>query len=278
MRLNGHSGCVLTLKERNGKYCVEKKSSRYEYNGRLKKQCMKQCHFSSDVFRSVAVLDYGYDRDGFFYFEMEYIPGITLAEYMRDISLYEIEALAEKLFSGINASAPYDACARIVFKNKVDEVSECIRRQGLGIDEVIDMLKGYEWPYMIHSDCHGDFTLENMMVYQDQIFLLDFLDSFYDSWIIDFAKVMQDVDIFWHYRGEQYINNNLYIRLLILKESLIGKILCLPNGRELMESVYYTLLLNVLRIFPYTADLGTVEYLRQKAGYICKRIKEKQWR
>lgn len=278
MKLYGHSGCILSLNEQNGRYYIEKKSERYEYNERLRKQCIKQSQYKSDIFHSIDVLSWGYDQNGFFFFDMEYIPGITLAEYIRDISLCEIEDLANKLFGNISNFGPYDGEAKSIFAKKISSVSESIKKIGVDVKWIEDFLLQYEWPYMVRSSCHGDFTLENMIVYQGEIYLLDFLDSFYDSWIIDFAKVLQDIDIFWHYRKETYINNNLYLRLLILKESLIEKILLLPNGKELIESIYYTFLLNVLRIFPYTTDRYTLDFLQQKARYIYKKIYDENWR
>lgn len=117
------------------------------------------------------------------------------------------------------------------------------------IKDAVEILEKYPWDCVLHSECHGDLTLENMIIVKDNIYLIDFLDSFYDSWQIDYAKILQDIELYWHYRDEKEINVNLALRLLILKEDLISKILLMDDGEKILDVIYHILLLNILRIF-----------------------------
>ena len=92
-------------------------------------------------------------------------------------------------------------------------------------------------------------TLENILITRDRkLYLIDFLDSFYNSWMIDVAKILQDVDLKWSYRNSE-TNQNLEIRLLIAKLSLTNEILRLPNGRDKLNTIYHILLLNICKAF-----------------------------
>ena len=104
------------------------------------------------------------------------------------------------------------------------------------------------------SKCHGDLTLENILInVNNDIYLIDFLDSFFDSYMIDFAKLLQDLKLYWSYRNK-LISPNLELRLLVAKETLIEYITKLPNGKNNLIHIYYILLMNVMRIVPYVSD------------------------
>jgi serine/threonine protein kinase len=271
MKLNGHSGCDLKLLNNGHKIYVEKKSSTIVYNERLKSQCEKQKSYDYGKFKEVKVIDYGYQND-LFYFDMEYVSGITLAEYMRNISIVDIDTLSDILFSCALDSMEYDRQAKNIFSKKLNELEKKLNLTDGCIKKSVEILEKYEWKYVIRSKCHGDFTLENIIVFQNNMYLIDFLDSFYESWQIDYAKLLQDVELFWHYRNENKLDENLLLRLLILKEDLQCKVLKLKDGNKLLETIYHILLLNVLRIFPYTNDEETYKFLIDKLYYIIEKI------
>ena len=123
---------------------------------------------------------------------------------------------------------------------------------------------------MVLSECHGDMTLENMIIQDGEIYLIDFLDSFYNSWLIDVAKILQDADVLWSYRTYEKLNANLKIKLIILKQLIIEQLLTFRDGKYLVGEVYHILLLNLMRIIPYTKDEETKNYIDNKIAYIYK--------
>jgi len=100
-----------------------------------------------------------------------------------------------------------------------------------------------------------------------KIYLIDFLDSFFDSWMIDVAKLLQDIELCWSYRYEK-MSTNLSLRLTVAKEALLESILELENGETKIKYIYHILLLNVLRIVPYTKDSITKEFLQNALKYL----------
>ena len=102
--LGGHSGCQILLCETEENLVfVRKISSNIEYNQRLIKQAEKQSLFNTPSIKTPKVLDRGYTKDGLFYFDMEYVQGITLAEYLKRIEVGKVRGLVEQIVNGINS-------------------------------------------------------------------------------------------------------------------------------------------------------------------------------
>jgi hypothetical protein len=259
-------------------YYVKKIAKDLDYNVRLKAQCKKQKEYKSNIFKPVRVKNEGFGSDGLFYFTMEYINGITLADSMQNIELSRIKDIAEMFLSMIPIIIEPDPKAPSVFRKKAKklaiELGKDIGGRGEGLKDILD----YSWDYISHSPCHGDLTLENIILANGEVYLLDFLDSFYDSWLIDLAKVFQDIDTYWHYRKMETKNVNLNIRLLILKNTMVERIMLRSDGDRIMDSLYHVLLINLFRIVPYTKDKLTMDWLDKQIAYVRMQIRNKGWR
>ena len=270
VKLIGHSGCKLEINEHDGHLFVVKTSKNKEYNSRLKEQCEKQKMFKHSFFNAPLIFESSEDNDGLFKFSMEYVNGLTLSEYFRKIEIGDIENLAQKFFGIIPDEYCFDNEAKQIFTSKLGELEKKINNEWF--DEIFRKLKNYDWKCCVSGSCHGDMTLENIIWSNNKLYLIDFLDSFYDSWMIDIAKILQDVECKWSYRHDEKIDENLEIRLLIFKQMLLNKILSLSNGDKLLNTVYCILLVNLLRIIPYTEDSYTIEYLKKEINKIFKKI------
>lgn len=281
--LNGHSGCSISVHEQNGYTFVRKKSSSIEYNARLKAQYEKQAGHKFSSLYVTPTITSGYDSKGLFFFDMQYLNGVTLAKYMYSISLEEIPPLASKLMYYNDSNPNYDPDAASIIRNKVDSVVEKILTETVIDNEKKELeplilqskrlINDYSWDHMIHSPCHGDFTLENLLITSDKkIYAIDFLDSFYDSWLIDIAKILQDVELGWSYRFSK-IDENLSIRLIVLRNNIMSNIEKMQDGHVLINHIYRLLLLNILRIFPYTHDKETFMFLIERTKYLLSIIK-----
>jgi hypothetical protein len=275
--LKGHSGCILELIHGNNKNSIIKKSKSMDYNKRLEVQCNKQIEYEDNLFKAVRVFESGIDEFGLFWFSMEYMNGLTLADYMKTITLVEIGSIADSFLSIVPDTIYYDINARDIFITKIKTLSRDIIKKTEIIDISLQRLENYQWDYMQYSPCHGDLTLGNIIISNNNLYLIDFLDSFYDSWQIDIAKIFQDIETFWHYRDEN-IDINLVIRLIVLKKYILLKLFMLKDGNKLVESVYHTLLLNLLRIFPYTKDEHTYNFLQKQLVLVNHKIDRKAWR
>ena len=89
--LGGHSGCKILLYDDGIKSFIRKISKSKDYNDRLLKQCSKQANFVNPFIKAPKIIKSGIDEDGLFYFDMEYIQGVTLSEYIKGIEISKIK-------------------------------------------------------------------------------------------------------------------------------------------------------------------------------------------
>jgi hypothetical protein len=135
--------------------------------------------------------------------------------------------------------------------------------------EAFGVLETFDFSTVPHSYCCGDLTLENvLMTPHGELYLIDFLDSFYNSWMMDVAKLLQDLELQWSYRHLP-ADANRDVRLFIAKEALKACVLGLPNGSAHWYTIHQLLLLNTLRIVPYSAEQpGTQAFLQNALAHV----------
>lgn len=275
-KLNGYSGCKLDLMSNNDTLFVKKTSNIPQYNMRLKKQLKKQLNFKSEAVKAPKIYDYNYNEDGLFYFNMEFVSGKTLAEYTQDILITEIIDFIKCLFKSIYfTSEIQNPKAKSIFDKKIKELEIKLSNK-TNLKEAFSILNNFEWSQIYKSPCHGDLTLENIIItYNKQIYLIDFLDSFYNSWMLDIAKLLQDLELKWSFRNIE-LSATRSLRIEIAKEALIEEILKLKNGDNKLFAIYHLLLLNILRIYPYTKDEKTFNFLDESVKKLVQKINNKK--
>ena len=272
--LGGHSGCkVLLCEEDDNGIFVRKISGDIDYNKRLEIQAKKQSEFKSKRIKTPSVLKQGHTGDGLFYFDMEYIQGITMAEYLQTIEIGKVRGLVETIVHDIvSIDGNGKDIDENIFRNKIMDLKDKLSvRNNKVIDEELELLSIKNKKRFAKTDCHGDLTLENIIVKDSQLYLIDFLDSFYDNWIIDISTLMQDVQTLWAYRHEKEVNINTLIRLIVFRDILVDTVRSISDD-DVME-VYYALLLKLIRIYPYTKDEHTYNFLNEKTTSVINSIK-----
>lgn len=275
-KLLGYSGCDVLLEKVDNKLCVSKVSPAKEYNFRLKKQLKKQLKYIPiDNVHTPKIYTYG-QKDDLFYFSMEFIQGKTLAEYMEYISVSEITVYISYLFNTpyIN-NAKLDNKASKIFEKKLISLENSCKNHIIRdryVESAFVVLKSFDWSKVYKSACHGDLTLENILITKNKkLYLIDFLDSFYNSWMIDVAKLLQDLELKLSFRNQK-LTLNKEIRLLVAKEALIKEILNTKNGEENLNTIYHILLLNIIRIYPYAKDEHTISFIDNALINILKTL------
>lgn len=274
--LGGHSGCKILLCETSdSNVFVRKISSDKKYNVRLKKQVEKQADFKGKTIRTPQIIQMGSTADGLFFFDMEYIRGITLAQYMNTIQIGSIRTLVEDIIGEIMdmpTESKNTAENREVFRRKIASLKSQLRNECLAsVHEALYILERHDWSLFTKSFCHGDLTLENIIVKDGQLYFIDFLDSFFDCWLLDVATLMQDVQVMWSYRFQNEIDINTEIRLMLFRDILIDDVK--QKSEKYVREIYYALLLKLIRIFPYTKDDITRRFLDDKTKLVIKTIK-----
>ena len=276
--LGGHSGCQIYLVEDDdGKTFVRKISKDEDYNERLKAQSEKQASFNGETVKAPAVLNQDYTEEGLYFFDMEYVQGITLAEYIKTMEIGKVKGLVESLVSSIIPKRSIKS----IPESKLN-VSEIFARKLSGlrktlsvhnnpvIDQSLALLEVHDWSKLTYSQCHGDMTLENIIVKNDKLYFIDFLDSFYDSWFLDIGTLLQDVQVMWSYRFQETVSMNTVLRLIVFRDLLIDEIKKVNPAYEV--EIYYSLLQKLIRIYPYTKDELTYHFLNEKTSLVIEKI------
>jgi hypothetical protein len=277
MLLKGYSGCEIKLISENGNTFVRKKSKDINYNSRLIIQAKKQEDFSSNIFLTPKILRKDYDELGLFYFEMQYIPGLIFRDFIAQIEIKDIRYYSEKFLSlTSNYENTYFDSNKLIIK-KIDSIRENINYNSLILSKCLNYLKNFNWQFIKSSFCHGDLTFENIIIFEKKLYLIDFLDSFVDSWLIDFSKLLQDLETNWSYRNQSILDNNTRIRLEIFKIQLIKGLKRLNYGVDYIRTIYSFLLLNLIRIYPYTSDEKTFKWLDNKLNIVFDIINQNKW-
>lgn len=275
--LGGHSGCQILLCEADdGKVFVRKISSSLEYNNRLINQANKQSTYKNHIIKAPVIFNEGYMEEGLYYYDMEYIQGITLAEYIKSIEIGDIRGVVEVLVNELVCNYSQDKIVEEqVFYDKITDLKTRLTEENnYIINEALEVLSNHSWHRFYISPCHGDLTLENIIIKDNHMYFIDFLDSFYNCWMMDIATLMQDVQTLWSYRFQDEVNINTIIRLIVFRDILIDKI------KELVKDdyieIYYALLLKLIRIYPYIKDEKTYSFLNQKVDSVMNIIKEEE--
>lgn len=205
--LSGQSGCDVALCRRGGSYFVRKTSASREYNSRLERQIEKQMSLATLV-DVPPIIDKGLSG-GLVYCDMEYISGSDFATYCTHERFSAISDLSENLTATValfarTGGGSIDATK---FDTKVQSVTRSIQHHqyylehSRTLDAVCDTISNADWSGIPCTDCHGDFTLENIIFQPDgKLIFLDMLDGELESYWMDIAKIIHDLEVGWSLR------------------------------------------------------------------------------
>jgi predicted Ser/Thr protein kinase len=240
----GLSGCKLHFVDE----ATLRKSSSIEYSQRLLKQAKKQKYFLNYNFTTInvpRVLDIGED-----YFDMEYISAQTFDTFFETCDRDEVEFILQSLFEYFD----FLISRKKIYKE--DDLKNKIYTKLSSIDVVDLQFKNYllDFDYDAKSApktfCHGDLTFSNILFNGKRIFLIDFLDSYVNSFLVDLVKLKQDLFYFWSIR----INGKKSLRLYQTKRYIWKKIS--QRYAEYIGTDLFSMLdvINLLRIQPYLTN------------------------
>lgn len=250
-RLIGNSGCRVELHHsKSNKTFVCKKSSDIAYNQRLQVQIDKQIDFKARGYLVPTIFEVGTDYEGLLFFNMEYIPGLKLSQVAEN-------SISEKILADLNA-----ILKRLAGEDLIAEPIHPVRKKLAELEiqlpseshfkRCIEFLQIFQWEKVKRTKCHGDFTLENIIVNSKGIYLIDFQDVTTNSYLQDVSKILFDLEFHWssRYRIESISKVNTfgnYRKILNMIDFSLGRF----EDRQTLEALK---LLNILRIYPYLRD------------------------
>ena len=271
--VSGASVILGTVDEHN--WFVRKVARTPEMNARLARQAAKQDRFAAaqtGALRSPPVLREG-ETAGRYFFEMPMVIGVDGATFLRRASYVDVVRLADELVAYLQdaaASTPCDVQASSLAVALDAKLGEVRVRSPLLDDSLYERL---EVAVRVVRDlgevrptwCHGDLTLENLIVDADgTIWVVDLLDAPFEHYWHDVAKLHQDLDGGWYLRHGPPIAAG--VRHYLSRRLLDG-------AREIdpmYETVHAPLVaMTFVRILPYVSG-AEAEFVRDRISYYAE--------
>lgn len=140
--------------------------------------------------------------------------------------------------------------------NKDKEIVQILERSALifnSVDEEIRIPVGY---------CHGDLTFSNILFNGNNYYLIDFLDSFIESPLLDIVKIRQDSRYAWSQQMYEYDMDVVRMKIISGKiDEEIDKYYSRYDWYRKNYSMFQ--LMNFLRIIQYVKDEKVLKFLKQ---------------
>lgn len=246
----GLSGCRLEILSDN---IIRKYSSNKNYNHRLCIQIDKQDLFGKYIFSNIDTpkIIKKYESD-LIYFDMEYIRGCGYDEYFSSMSPLD----TKKIFRFLDEY--FDFLISNSHQYKKEVVKDKIKNKLLSLkSNTYSNLIKFTLEYLDTIDinirksfCHGDLTVSNILFHPQKMYLIDFLDSYIDTFLLDLVKLKQD--LYYHWILD--VNKTKNLRT-IQCFNFIWNYIEAKYSEYLHTDTFYVLeLLNFLRIEPYLTN------------------------
>lgn len=275
IEVKGHSGCQIDIVRENDDLFVYKSTTDPKYFYRLQLQAQKQqdaatvelqhiripqiVNVHSDERSVVVKMEYVYSKNFVGYFE--YAGFEQIAYFTKALKLFLDYEIKHSSLQTVKAD---------ILKLKFADVSEKTKSNKVLKDdtEVLDILRESEKIFANVTDmelpvgkCHGDLTFSNILFNGNNYYLIDFLDSFIESPLLDIVKIRQDSAYQW----SQLMFTGEYdrLRLKIVADKIDSDIVKYASQFEWYQ--YYTVLqlMNFLRVLQYAHEKRVIDYLKR---------------
>jgi len=257
--IQGHSGCEISVC--NG---LLKKSSGSNYPiKRLKAQIEKQkLALVAGLHKDIIIpkvlkeeFQEGYSA------HMEYFPCSNIIQYLHRASKENLDNLIENLINFIEHGIE-NSHAKIIDEQKIISKFESIEGSSIFREKLDSYLQ--EDVKIPTGFCHGDLTLSNVLFIPNssKIVLIDFLDSFIESPIVDIAKIRQDTKHGWSSFIHRVKHDKIKTKLSL--EYLDKKIVEKFSSLEWFKHCQLFQFMNLVRILPYAKQTETSNFIRKE--------------
>jgi len=247
-KLIGNSGCKLEIIF-NKSFFVKKISTNKKTSTRLEAQYKKITSFCS-IRNIKAPKIVTFYKKKYFNYTMEYINGEILIDYINTKSTSEVKKIFKDIFFFINdcKKKSSEFCDSKTIFNKIKNLEIFTK----SIDQVIlkkifTRLYSHNWSHIEKSFCHGDLTLENILINNQNIFFIDLSENFISSYKLDISKLLFDLITGWSNRNLNHIGD---IQIYSLKKNIIKYILHEYSNKDL-EDIKCLILIDSLRVLSY---------------------------
>ncbi|MBU3621131.1 phosphotransferase [Polynucleobacter sp. CS-Odin-A6] len=238
---------------------------------RLKAQCQKQKNFISNnsVFIVCPVLN-EFESPEVYGFEMPFCRGEVAPEYIDRASPFEVRGFIYQLIALLESFIAESELRHIdaeVIWGKSADVREQIRGNVNVSPSVLDLIDQHIAIVKLHSNfelpigkCHGDLTLSNIIFddFNDRYFLIDFLDTYIDSPLLDLVKISQETRLLWTSKFMHQTHDSAKYQIVMnVLESEVQKHFSKYKWYKKYQSIFE--FQNLIRLLPYASDHLIIE-------------------
>ena len=292
IEVKGHSGCPINIVRENNNLFIYKSSYDRKYLDRLIRQADKQLEAGKQEYQHIRIpeiFDIVRDDDHVT-IKMEYVYSRNFIEYFESAGFEQIDYFIKALILFIEKElevSPVQLIQTQITLNKFEDVKEKILSNPLltNDEETRKIIHASEKRFMELAKhktikiplgrCHGDLTFSNILFNGNNYYLIDFLDSFIESPLMDIVKIRQDSFHFWSQL--MYIKQFDKLRLKIICEKIDDRIDNYFKKYDWYREYYfYYQLLNLLRILQYAKEKEVIGFLKKELNDILTSNIEKR--
>lgn len=276
LKVKGHSGCQIDIVNDGNDLFIYKTTFDPKYINRLRLQGQKQIVASKQKYQHIRIPEI-YDMDDaedHLTIKMEYIYSQNFIDYFEDAGFeqirYFIKALEIFVDSEIEKLTLADVDTDVVLNKFYDVYDKVDKNEYINDDEFMEiMLKSKDvfesMPKTIRiplGTCHGDLTYSNVLFNGNNYYLIDFLDSFIESPLLDLVKIRQDSCFGWSQL--MYTKGYDAIRLKMINAKIDSAIDKYYSDKYSWYTDFYKpfQIMNFLRILQYAKDEKVINYLK----------------
>ena len=274
LAVKGHSGYAIDIVREGVDLYIYKRSAKGEKASRLIKQAEKQkkaSNFPHKGFQIPAILGIEQNEQGVSV-KMDYIYSRNFMEYFESAGFEQIDYFIQTLIRFIEEELEHSSIQVIpadIVNNKLLSVKKTIAfnahiRKDNALASIMEkaerLLTGItEWQLPV-GICHGDLTFSNILFTANTYYLIDFLDSFIESPLMDIIKLRQDSAHIWS--AKLYTKPYDPIRLGIISNKIDTELDTYFQQYSWYNAYYLPLqVLNLLRVLQYATEDAIVDDL-----------------
>lgn len=277
IEVKGHSGCEIKVVREERRLYVYKSSRDPKYLDRLMLQARKQQQAARRQYHHIRVPEIHAVRrsEKEAVIKMDYVYSRNFVEFFEQAGFEQVHYLTDALIAFLESevkNSPLGQVARGIVTDKFSDVKrKTLASPRLAEDpetnkildrsqEIFAALPDMRIPV---GTCHGDLTFSNILFNGNNYYLIDFLDSFIESPLLDIVKLRQDTA--WMWSQLMYTRSCDTIRLRIVMGNIDQALdTHFADAYPWYRQYYRPLqLMNFLRILQYAKEPRVIDYLKR---------------
>ena len=274
--VKGNSGCAIEIVQDENGLVLQKMSSEKAYASRLSKQFEKQASFEPPpnshikVPRIYEIVKTANSTTG----KMEYVYSKNFINYFETAGFEQILFFADTIINFLDyeiSKSPPKRISSKIFVDKIKAISKNISSTDIAsldlLNRVIKECLAFKSLNIPIGTCHGDLTLSNILFNGSDCFLIDFLDSFIESPLMDVVKIRQDTYFGWSQLMSELSFDKIRLNLIMKK---LDEYIDVHFHQFDWYVKYYRFfqIINLCRILPYAQNKRIRTFLHNKINQL----------